>query len=132
MVVMNEVEKKEAKSVEVRTSRQYDPKYKLAILAEVDAVTERGGVGVILRREGLYSSLLTKWRQQRDAGALAGVTDKKRGRKKASKEKVELARLRAENERLQERLSTIEELVEAQGKVSALLQKISRDSSSGN
>lgn len=130
MVVMSAAEK-QAKSVEVRSPRRFDPKYKLAVLDELDAATEPGEVGRILRREGLYSSLIVHWRRQRDAGALAGVTDKKRGRKKVSQERLELMRLREENERLRERLATIEELVDAQGKVSALLQKVSREHNSG-
>jgi len=127
---MNAAEKQE-RSVEVRTPRRFDAKYKLSVLEELDAATGHGETGRILRREGLYSSLIVQWRRQRDAGALAGVTDKRPGREKTSKEKAELKRLREENERLRERLVTIEELVEAQGKVSALLQRVSRESNSG-
>jgi len=116
-------------SVEVKTRGRYDPKYKLRILEELDAVTERGGIGMILRREGLHSSTVIKWREQRAKGALAGVTGARPGRK-ADKVNAELRRLRGENERLLERLAVIEELVEAQGKVSALLQRVSRESAS--
>ena len=59
-------------------------KYKLRILQETDealASGAEGGVGEVLRREGLYSSHLTKWRHERAAGQLAGLTPKKRGRK---------------------------------------------------
>lgn len=130
MGVMSAV-KKEGKSTEVRTPRRFSPQYKLEILRELDNASERGETGRILRREGLYSSLIVLWRRQRDAGAWAGVTDKQPGRKKASGEKSELKRLRAENERLLARLATIEELLIAQGKVSALLQRVSRENSSG-
>ncbi len=57
--------------------RKYTAKYKALILAKVDACTKPGEIGAILRREGLYSSLLTNWRKQREAG----LTPKKRGRK---------------------------------------------------
>jgi len=53
--------------------RTFTARDKLRILAETDRVTEAGGIGVILRREGLYSSALTDWRRQRDAGAYGEV-----------------------------------------------------------
>ena len=49
--------------------RRFPAAYKLRILQEVDARRERGQIGVLLRREGLYSSHLTTWRRQRDTGA---------------------------------------------------------------
>lgn len=61
--------------------RIFTAKYKLAVLAEADECAEPGDVGRLLRRKGLYSSHLSKWREQREAGALAGLTPKKRGRK---------------------------------------------------
>lgn len=111
-------------SPEVRTMRRFTAEYKLRILAEIDEAGY-GQVGVITRREGLYSSLISKWRQQRDEGALSGVRGKKRGRKAGAG--VE-RRLRAEIAELRERLGTAEELISAQGKVSALLQAMSRGS----
>lgn len=116
-----------AASVEVRTPRRYDASYKLRILKELDDASELGEAGRILRREGLHSSLIVRWRRQRAEGALAGVQGGKPGRK-ASKVSAEVKRLQRENERLLERLAVIEELVEAQGKVSALLQRMSRES----
>ena len=82
---------------------------------------------MILRREGLYSSLITHWRKQRDAGALEGLKGKKRG-PAANPVAAELKRLRAENARLTERLGTAEELINAQGNAFALLQELSRKS----
>src|SRR6202795_4083094 len=52
---------------------------KLRVLAEIDGATDVGGIGAILRREGLYSSSLTDWRRQRDSGALGALTPAKRG-----------------------------------------------------
>ncbi|RLE17766.1 MAG: IS3 family transposase, partial [Acidobacteria bacterium] len=48
---------------EKATRRRFSAKYKLRILAEIDACREKGQTGAILRREGLYSSNLTKWRE---------------------------------------------------------------------
>ncbi|MCP4166613.1 MAG: transposase [Chloroflexi bacterium] len=59
--------------------RRFSARYKLRILAEADNCTERGEVGALLRREGLYSSHLTEWRKQRDRGALEGLRGRKRG-----------------------------------------------------
>ena len=117
--------------VEVRRGkRSWPAQYKLQILAEIEAAKESGEMSVaeICRREGLYSSLISEWRNQRDQGALAGLTDNKRGRPKKDPTKAELARLRADNERLRDELGTANELIEAQGKVSALLQAMSRKS----
>lgn len=112
---------------EVPVPRTFTAQYKLKILEEIDAATERGEVGRILRREALYSSLITSWRRQRNEGALEAMNQKKRG-PKSDKMASENQRLRQENAKLEERLGHLEELVDAQGKVSALLQAISRKS----
>src|SRR3954447_16514885 len=57
--------------VERPKRRRFSADYKLRIVREADACTAPGEIGVLLRREGLYSSLLTEWRRARDAGALA-------------------------------------------------------------
>jgi len=54
---------------------------KLRILAETDRAADSGGIGAILRREGLYSSNLTDWRRQRDGGAIGGLIPARRGPK---------------------------------------------------
>jgi transposase-like protein len=61
--------------------RRFSAEYKLRILEEVDGCTQRGQIGALLRREGLYSSHLSTWRQQRLLGQLEGLSPKKRGRK---------------------------------------------------
>ena len=66
--------------VEKAGRRRFTAKYKLGVLEEADRC-EPGEIGALLRREGLYSSHLTTWRRQREAGALAGLTPRKRGRK---------------------------------------------------
>lgn len=112
---------------EVRVPRTFSVKYKLAILEEIDAATERGEIGRILRREGLYSSLITTWRRQRNEGALEAMSEKKRG-PKVDRVAAENKRLREKLARLEERLDTAEELADAQGKAFALLQAMSRKS----
>jgi len=105
--------------------RVFSPEYKLAILAEYDRCTEAGEKGAILRREGLYSSLLTDWRRQHRQGLLKanlGRTDGGRGGPSLS----ELAKLRAENERLRTKLAQAEAIIDVQGKVHALLEDISK------
>src|SRR5271168_3779416 len=59
--------------------RMFTARDKLRILAETDRAAETGGIGAILRREGLYSSALTDWRKQRDAGAFSALAPGKRG-----------------------------------------------------
>jgi hypothetical protein len=73
----------------------------------------------------LYSSLISEWRKQAAAGAVEGLA-KKRGRPGPDAKDREIARLEAENERLRQRLETSEKVIEVQGKVSALLEELSK------
>ena len=100
--------------------RQYTTEYKLRILREVEACQGSGEIGALLRREGLYSSNLTNWRRQRECGELDGLSARKRG-PKVNSQAAELARLKRENERLQERLRKAELIIDVQKKVSQLL-----------
>ena len=105
--------------------RSFSPEYKLAILAEYDGATESGEKGAILRREGLYSSLVADWRRQHRQGLLKaalGRTDGGRGGPSLS----EVAKLRAENERLRTKLAEAKTIIDVQGKVHALLEEISK------
>jgi len=61
--------------------RNFTAQDKLRILAETDLAANTGGIGAILRRENIYSSALTDWRKQRDAGALGAMVPLKRRRK---------------------------------------------------
>jgi len=108
-------------------NRSYAPKYKLSVLAEIDAAQTRGEIGEIMRREGLYSSLISEWRKQRERGALEAMSGRRPGRK-SDPVAAENARLRARVSKLEAELATASDLIEAQGKVSALLQQISRQS----
>ena len=103
--------------------RRYPASYKLKILQEVERCTKPGEIGALLRREGLYSSLLSSWRRQREAGEFDGLADKKRGRDGAAREKLttENKRLRRENQRLESRLRKAELVLDIQKKTSELL-----------
>jgi transposase-like protein len=102
--------------VERARRRQFSASYKLRILEEADACTIPGQLGALLRREGLYSSHLTEWRRHRAEGTLAALAPRRRGRPAMSTGETELARLRAENERLAHRLEAAEAIIEIQKK----------------
>lgn len=99
--------------------RRFTAEYKQRILQEVDACTQSGEIGALLRREGLFSSYLRNWRQQRDQGARQGLTPAKRGRK-ADPLAAELAQLKRENERLKAKLERAELIIDVQKKVSQM------------
>lgn len=104
--------------------RTFTAAYKLAILAEYEAAAP-GGRGAVLRREGLYSSHLTEWRKARDVGALAGLAAT-RGRPPADPVERDNQRLRDRNAVLEADLDTARRVIEVQGKVSALLEDLSK------
>jgi transposase len=102
--------------------RTYTGEYKQQVLAEADAARGSGEIGAVLRRHGLYSSHLTKWRQERKAGILEGLAPQKRGPKsKANPLTAENQKLRRDNERLTDRLRKAEIVIDVQKKVAMLL-----------
>jgi len=103
--------------------RRFTAEYKLKILREAEACTESGAIGALLRREGLYSSHLTTWRDQRERGELAGLTPKKRGPAPKPKNPLvsKVAALEREVTRLTARAQRAEDLVELQKKVAELM-----------
>jgi transposase-like protein len=102
--------------------RQFTAEYKRSILDEAEACRDQGAIGALLRREGLYSSHLTKWRRQRQQAEREALTPKKRGRKAhANPLADENRRLLAESARLSRRLEQAELIIDVQKKVSALL-----------
>ena len=103
--------------------RRFTAEYKLRILREADQCTESGQLGALLRRDGLYSSHLTAWRQQRNEGALAGLAPQRRGRKAAPDAPLvaENERLKRDNQRLTARLRQAETIIEVQKKLSEIL-----------
>jgi transposase-like protein len=106
------------------TRRAFSAEYKTEILAEYDAHPKGSQErGAILRREGLYSSHISEWRKQADAGARQGLARKSRQRRSA--DEVELERLRRQNERLAAELRRTQTALEITGKVHALLEQLS-------
>jgi transposase-like protein len=108
---------------EKKPRRKFTAKYKLEILEKVETCTRPSQIGLLLRKEGLYSSNLTTWRKQRDKGLLEAMTPKKRGRKKVEKNPLaqEVARLQGDNERLKKKLKQAETIIEVQKKISQIL-----------
>jgi transposase len=98
------------------TRRRFTTAYKLEMLRRADACNRHGELGALLRREGLYSSHLITWRQQRTAG----LTPKKRGRKTTAVD-PRVKKLEQENRRLTSRLQQAEAVIAVQKKVSELL-----------
>ena len=106
--------------------RSYTARYKLEILDEYETL-DRDGKGALLRREGLYSSLLSEWRKQRDKGALEALATKP-GRQPLDPVERENVRLRQRVGRLEDELGTARRVIEVQGKLSALLEELATDS----
>ena len=104
--------------------RTFAAAYKLRVLAEYEAA-DPGQRGVVLRREGLYSSHLVEWRRSRDAGALAGLSAT-RGRPPADPVERDNARLRETNAKLEQDLASAREVIAIQGTLSALLDDLSK------
>src|SRR5215470_17119186 len=103
--------------------RTYTAEYKQRILEEAEtAAATRGGLGALLRREGLYSSLLTYWRRERANAILEALTPQKRGPKsRRNLLEEEVQKLRRQNARLSEELRKANLIIEVQKKVAALL-----------
>jgi transposase len=101
--------------------RRFSAEYKLRIVEEADHCTEPGQIGALLRREGLYSSHLAKWRKMRERWQREALSPQKRGRKPQDPTEVELAKLRRENERLRAQLEQAEIIIDVQKKLSRLL-----------
>lgn len=103
--------------------RKFSKAYKRRIVKEA-AECNHGEVGALLRREGLYSSQLTKWRRQAARGELAEKSPSQKGAKAKSDE---VAELRAENEQLSRKLEQAELIIEAQKKLSQALEQTLSD-----
>ena len=109
-----------------RGPRRYSARYKAQILEEYERL-DKAGKGALLRREGLYTSLISEWRKQRDRGALQALA-KSAGRQPADPRDREVDRLRKENQRLSSELDKARKVIEVQGKLSALLEQLATDS----
>ena len=106
--------------------RRYSAAYKVRVLNEYEGL-DRSGKGALLRREGLYTSLISDWRKQRDQGALAAF-NQKRGRPEVDPREREMARLRKQVARLELELDKTKKVVEIQSKLSALLEGLAAES----
>src|ERR1700677_4083227 len=94
--------------------RTFTAQYKQKVLAAYEAAAN-GEKGAILRREGLYSSLISEWRRARDAGALAGLKQP-RGRPAGGPREAQIARLRKENAKLEQELAKARFVVDEIGR----------------
>ena len=105
------------------TRRQFPAEYRLRILEQADRCTDRGEIGRLLRREGLYSSHLSNWRKARQQGALSGLSPKKRGRKPTEVNPLapKVRSLEAKVRRLERELAAAHTILDVQGKVAGLL-----------
>ena len=103
--------------------RRFTTEYKLRIIREADKCTRPGEIGALLRREGLYSSLLAGWRRQRDQGSFNALAPKKRGRKPNPSQSLarENALLKRKLKRLEDELETAQVIIDVQKKVSEAL-----------
>ena len=92
-------------------------------MQEADRCKDTNGIGSLLRREGLYSSHLSTWRQQREEGSLSALAPRKRGRRaeKPHADTLRLAKSERKIKHLERRLKQAEALVELQKKVSEIL-----------
>ena len=113
----------EVEVTEKAKRRRFTAEYKCKILKEAATCTERGALGALLRREGLYSSHLTEWRAAAERGELAALTPKRRGPppKVVDPRDRQIAELERQNARLTKRIERAEALVELQKKVSEIL-----------
>jgi transposase len=106
--------------------RSYPARYKAEILAEYERL-DRDGKGRVLHREGLYTSLISEWRKQRDKGALQAL-QQRRGRPPVDPLARENARLERENARLRDQVARQAKVIEVQGELSALLGRLATSS----
>ena len=117
------VERPDPEVLEKPVRRKFTAAYKLEIVEAAERCTELGQIGILLRREGLYSSQLSTWRNQRQQGQLQALSDNKRGRKATIPQPVqkELEQLRRENQRLRRKMQQAELIIDIQKKASQLL-----------
>jgi transposase len=101
--------------------RIFTAAYKKKILAEMDAAAGSGSIGELLRREGIYSSKLTRWRRERDNAVDSAFSQKRGPEPKRNPLTAENEKLRRQNQRLQEDLRKAEIIIDVQKKVAMLL-----------
>ena len=117
------VKRPDPEVLEKPVRRKFTAAYKLKIVEAAEGFTELGQIGALLRREGLYSSQLSTWGNQRQQGQLQALEDNKRGRKATITPPVqkELEQLRRENQRLRQKMQQAELIIDIQKKASQLM-----------
>ena len=123
MVLSERIRNPEVEVSSKAKRRRFTADYKRKVLAEAASCTERGAMGALLRREGLYSSQLSDWRAAAARGQIAGLTPKRRGpapRKRDARDK-KIGELERQLARAERRAEHAEALVDLQKKVSELL-----------
>ena len=116
---------KDPEVVEKAARRRFTAEYKRQIAREAEQCKQPGEIGALLRREGLYSSVLARWRRQHREESLASSKNSRSNGKLSPAQ--ELARLKRENERLKEKLRQAELIIEVQKKVSEMMQPRSHE-----
>ena len=103
--------------------RTFTSAYKLEILEALDNCTNSEERGALIRREGLYHSHVSNWRKQREAGQIAGLSPRKRGRKAVPSNPLstKVEKLERENDRLHKELEKAAAIIDAQKKISSLM-----------
>jgi transposase len=109
-----------------RGPRRFPAAYKARILTEYEGLS-KADKGALLRREGLYSSLINEWRKQADQGAHEAL-GRSSGRQASDPRDKEIVRLKRRAERLETELGKARKVIEVQGKLSALLEELATDS----
>ena len=114
---------RDSEVTEKASRRRFTAEYKLGVLRSVEACRATGEIGALLRREGLYSSHLNAWRQQRERGLLGAMAAKKRGRKSEANDPLakEVTKLRREKMALERKLKQAELIIAIQKKASEML-----------
>ena len=125
VAVTNDTDPDPEVSERAKGPRRFPASYKARILAEYETLS-KADKGALLRREGLYSSLITEWRRQRDHGAEEAL-GRNPGRQAGDPRDQKIARLEKEKARLSSELDKARKVIEIQGKLSALLEQIATD-----
>ena len=116
---------KDPEVVEKASRRRFTDQYKRQIALEAEQCTQPGEIGAFLRREGIYSSVLARWRRQLRQESSMSPPKKRRSKKTSSAREIE--DLRRENERLKEKLRQAELIIDVQKKVSEMMQTRSQE-----
>lgn len=124
--------KPQSGEVAPRASRRtFSREYKERIVREAAEAAKHGGVGALLRREGIYSSSLASWRHEFESGGGAALAPKRRGPiPRLSAEEKRVHRLERENERLRRKLEIAQGLLDLQKKTLAMLESLDAEEGS--